>query len=202
MLKIFRIAALLFCVAFISLAQEQPAAKSASGTSPIRREITSAFNGAANRALALAKAIPQDKYAWRPMEGVRSFNEVFMHMAGGTLLFLSYAGMQSPTGAAHDLATVYMKRGFEMPEIFASERTVTNKDKVVEIMDQAFNQARDCIRNMQDADLDKPVEFFGRTTTIRGVLIVMGDHLSEHLGQSIAYARVNGIVPPWSRKPE
>ena len=63
-------------------------------------------------------------------------------------------------------------------------------------MDQSFNQARDLIRNMPDAELDKSVQFFGRTTTVRGVLIIMGDHLSEHLGQSIAYARVNGIVPP------
>src|SRR5436309_15295337 len=112
----------------------QDKTKSTASISPIRQEILNAFNGGANRGLALAKAIPQEKYSWRPMEGVRSFNEVFMHMAGGTLLFLSYTGAKPPQGAAGELATVYMKRGFEMPEIFASERAVKDKEKVVQIM--------------------------------------------------------------------
>jgi uncharacterized damage-inducible protein DinB len=155
---------------------------------------------AADESLALAKAIPQDKYAWRPMEGVRSFGEVFVHMAGSTLLFCSYAGLKPPAGAAHDLAAIYMKRGFEMPEIFASEKGIKTKAQTIEIMEQAFHMARDLIRQMPDGDLEKHVEFFGQTITMRGLLIRMGDHLSEHLGQSIAYARINHIVPPWSQK--
>jgi hypothetical protein len=93
---------------------------------------------------------------------------------------------------------VYMKRGFELPEIFASEAAIKDKAKIVEIMDQAIGQARDMIRNLSDADLEKSVEFFGRPMTLRGVLINMNEHLGEHLGQAIAYARVNHIVPPWS----
>jgi hypothetical protein len=108
MLNPIYLAIIAFAAPLAALAQDQP--KSTPPLSPIRQEILGAFNSGANRGLALAKAIPQDKYAWRPMEGVRSFNEVFMHMAGSTLLFLSYAGMKPPTGAAHDLATVYMKR--------------------------------------------------------------------------------------------
>jgi len=168
--------------------------------SPARQELLGPFMGAAGECLALAKAVPEEKYAWRPMEGVRSFGEVFVHMAGSTLLFCSYAGMKPPPGPAHDLAAIYMKRGFEMPEIFASERAVKTKAQTVEIMDQAFHLARDMIRQMPDGDLEKPVEFFGQKITMRGLLIRMGDHLSEHLGQSIAYARVNHIVPPWSQK--
>src|SRR5438477_6974915 len=140
------LAAIMIFASLTTVAQD--ASKATPSISPIRQEILAGFNSGANRGLALAQAIPQDKYAWRPMQGVRSFNEVFMHMAGSTLLFLSYTGMKPPTGAAHDLATVYMKRGFEMPEIFASERTVKDKEKVVEIMDQAFNQARDLIRTI------------------------------------------------------
>lgn len=165
-----------------------------------RQELLDPFMGAAGKCLALAQAVPEEKYAWRPMEGVRSFGEVFVHMAGSTLLFCSYAGLKPPAGPAHDLAAIYMKRGFEMPEIFASERTIKTKGQTVEIMDQAFHLARDLVRQMPDNDLEKQVDFFGKPITMRGLLIHMGSHLSEHLGQSIAYARINHIVPPWSQK--
>jgi hypothetical protein len=168
--------------------------------SQARQELLDPFMGAAGECLALAKAVPEEKYTWRPMEGVRSFGEVFVHMAGSTLLFCSYAGLKPPPGAAHDLAAVYMKRGFEMPEIFASEKAIKTKAQTVEIMDQAFHLARDLIRQMPDSDLEKHIDFFGQSITMRGLLIRMGDHLSEHLGQSIAYARINHIVPPWSQK--
>ena len=134
------------------------------------------------------------------MDGVRSFGEVFVHMGGSTLLFSSYAGLEQPRGAAYDLATIYMKRGFEMPEIFAAEAAIRDKSKVLAIMGQSFQLARDLIRNMPDADLEKSVQFFGRSMTMRALLILMGNHLNQHLGQSIAYARVNHIVPPWSEK--
>jgi len=64
--------------------------------SPARQELLDPYMGAAGECLALAKAIPEEKYSWRPMEGVRSFGEVFVHMAGSTLLFCSYAGLKPP----------------------------------------------------------------------------------------------------------
>lgn len=168
--------------------------------SQARKELLDPFLGAAGKCLALAKAVPEEKYNWRPMEGVRSFGEVFVHMAGSTLLFCSYAGLKPPAGAAHDLAAIYMKRGFEMPEIFEAERGIKGKAQTVDIMDQAFHLARDLIRQMPDSDLEKRVEFFGQSISTRQLLITMGNHLHEHLGQAIAYARVNHIVPPWSEK--
>lgn len=195
------VAAALVILPMVLAGQQQPA-PSTPAISPLRQDILNGFAGAAGRALALAKEVPQDKYSWRPMEGVRSFGEVFVHMAGSTLLFCSYAGLKPPQGPAQDLAAVYMKRGFEMPEIFAAEAAVKDKAKILAIMEQSFRQARDLIRNMPDADLEKSVQFFGRPVTLRGLLIIMGDHLSEHVGQSIAYARVNQIVPPWSKKAE
>ncbi len=51
-----------------------------------------------------------------------------------------------------------------------------------------------------DADLDKPVDLFGNKTTVRGGYLLLLSHAHEHLGQSIAYARSNGIVPPWTAK--
>ena len=116
MMRIYKLLAVSVLVSWMLSAQDKGA--SADGKiSQARQELLHPFLGAAGECLALAKAIPEEKYAWRPMEGVRSFGEVFVHTAGSTLLFGSYAGLKPPKGPAHDLATVYMKRGFEMPEI-------------------------------------------------------------------------------------
>jgi len=194
--------AVLAALAFVPLllAGQQPAPKPAPTLSGARQEILDNFRSVSNRALTLAKAVSEDQYAWRPMEGVRSMGEVFVHMAGSTLLFCSYAGLKPPPGPAQDLAAVYMRRGFELPEIFAVEAKIKSKAKVLEIMEQAFRQPVEVLSNMKDSELDKNVQFFNRTLTLRGVMILMDEHLGEHLGQSIAYARVNHIVPPWSQK--
>jgi len=201
MRKLKLLAFLIIAPTLFATAQQKTASPAATppAMSPLRQEILGAFDLGAREALALAKEVPEDKYSWRPMEGVRSFGEVFMHMAGSTLLFGSMTGMKVPDGPAHDLATVYMKQGFEMPEIFAAEAAVKDKAKIVAIMEQSFQIGRDLIRNMPEADLDKSISFFGRPMTQRGLLIFMGNHLNQHVGQSIAYARVNHIVPPWSQ---
>jgi hypothetical protein len=193
-------ALLLAVFALPAAAQTAAPAKSAPAVSPLRQEVLVNFNSVATRCLALAKAVPQDKLTWRPMDGVRSFGEVFVHMAGSTLLLGSYVGLKAPEGPAQELASVYMKRGFEMPEIFASEAKIKESGRIVAVMDQAFTAMRNHIRDMPDSDLDKSVDFFGKPTTMRAVLILMPEHLGEHLGQAIAYARVNHIVPPWSEK--
>jgi len=197
---------LLMCVCVIVsaasalFAQDKPATKAPpAGNAAVRQEILNIYNSAANKALALAKVIPQDKMSWRPMEGVRSFGEVFVHIARSTLLFCSHAGMKMPEGPLHDLASVYMKRGFELPEIFASEAAVKEKMQITAMMEQAIASARDYIGKLPEADLDKQVDFFGRSLTLRNVLIAMDEHTGEHVGQAIAYARVNHIVPPWSQ---
>src|SRR6185369_13083040 len=169
-------------------AQAQPPA-----ISPTRQDFLNSFTYVSGRALTLAKSVPADKLSYRPMEGVRSFNEVFVHMAGSTLLFCSYLGAKLPEGPAHDLATVYMKRGFELPEIFAAEGKIKDPAKIAAVMEQAFEAAKTLIRTLPDADLDKTVDFFGRPTSERAMLILFSEHLGEHLGQAIAYSRVNHI---------
>jgi uncharacterized damage-inducible protein DinB len=173
--------------------------KAAEATPSVRQEILMVFDSAAQRAAALTEAMPQEKYGWRPMDGVRSFGEVCMHMAGSNFLFLSYVGVKPPSGPAEKLAAAYMKRGFEMPELFAAEAAVTDKAQIIAIMKQSFTQAREFIEQVPEEELSKPVQFFSTKTTVRGVLMLMGGHLSEHFGQAVAYARANRVVPPWSR---
>ena len=81
-----------------------------------------------------------------------------------------------------------------------SEKTITDKAKIVELLKKGLENAKETGRIVTDADLDKKVKVFGgREMTERQVLMLIVNQLHEHLGQAIAYARVNGIAPPWSR---
>jgi uncharacterized damage-inducible protein DinB len=64
----------------------------------------------------------------------------------------------------------------------------------------SFSHVRQAAINMPDSDLDKQLDLFGGKKTERGILLFMIRHMAEHLGQSIAYARMNGIVPPWTEE--
>ena len=134
------------------------------------------------KVVSLAEAMPEAKYGWRPEEGVRSVSEVFVHIAGANYLFPNFVGVKPPAGISPTM-----------------EKTVTEKAKVVETLKASFAHARQAVEGLSDADLHKPVKLFGQQTTYEGVLFLMANHMHEHLGQSIAYARSNGVVPPWSK---
>jgi len=126
----------------------------------------------------LATTMPEDKYGWRPAPGVRSVSEVYMHIAGGNYYLASHVGIKPP----------YNTQDLE---------EITNKARVIDEMKRSFDQLRAAILNTTDRDLDKPIKNFGGDTTIRGGFLTALTHIHEHLGQSIAYARMNGVVPPW-----
>ena len=128
----------------------------------------------------LAATTPADKYNWRPAKGVRSISEVYMHIAGGNYFLASFVGMKPPAYDTNKL------------------EQITEKDRVVEELKRSFEHIRNAALTAKDTDLDKSIKMFGRNTTQRGAFVVALNHLHEHLGQSIAYARMNGIVPPWS----
>ena len=148
----------------------------------VRGEILTQFDDAANKLLQLGEAIPQEKYAWRPGAGVRSVSQVLMHVAGGNYFVLTFAGVKTPEGLPQD-----------------GEATVTSKPQVLEQLRRSIDFTRSQLRGIPDAELDQPVTMFGQATTKRGVLMTVATHAHEHLGQLIAYARTNGVVPPWSR---
>jgi uncharacterized damage-inducible protein DinB len=129
----------------------------------------------------LAEAIPAEKYGWRPGEGVRSVSEVFVHIASSNYFMMTFLGVKPP--AKMD------------PSI---EKTVTAKDDVMKLFKPSFDHIRTAILSLSDKDLEKTVEMFGSTVTYRNALVTTVAHLHEHLGQSIAYARMNGVVPPWT----
>ena len=140
------------------------------------------FTHAARPLLALAEATPADKFAWRPAPDVRSTAEVYMHVAVGNHLLLNQAGITTSV----DLA----KLG-EDPE-----KSRTEKADVIAFLKDSFEAVR---QGHASADMQKKVKPFGLPeTATENVFLRILVHNHEHMGQAIAYARVNGIAPPWS----
>jgi uncharacterized damage-inducible protein DinB len=160
---------------------QAPAAPPAAPTAGFRAEFLGQHAYGEKQILDLAEATPADKFGWRPAPGVRSISELYIHIAGGNYFLLGFAGIKPPAGMDKDM-----------------EKNVTEKSKVIDELKKSFAHVRAGVAGLSDADLDKPVTFFGRDTTVRGVLLSGVSHEFEHLGQSIAYARTNGIVPPWT----
>jgi uncharacterized damage-inducible protein DinB len=132
----------------------------------------------------LAEAIPAEKYTWRPAEGVRSVGEVFTHITAGNYGIARALGTAPPAG-------------FDPKAIAALS---ADKPKVLQALRDSFAHFRSAIIALKEGDADKPQKMFNRSTTLRGSFIAITGHFGEHLGQSIAYARVNGIVPPWTEE--
>jgi uncharacterized damage-inducible protein DinB len=163
--------------------QEKPATGAPSApTSGYRAEFLDEIASYEQKFVRLAEATPAEKYSWRPGEGVRSAGEVFNHIAIANYFIARALGTPVPAG-------------FDPAALGAS---ANDKAKTVQALKNSFAHFRQAILALSDADADKPQKMFGHQTTLRGSFILISGHMGEHLGQSIAYARVNGIVPPWT----
>jgi uncharacterized damage-inducible protein DinB len=166
-----------------ALAQaETKSAVPAATAKDIRAQFLGDLKEVEEKMVGLAQATPQEKFTWRPQEGVRSMSEVFLHLAGGNFGFPNFWGVKPPEGI--------QTRGFD--------KSTTDKAKVIELMKQSYDHMRKAVEGISDADLDKSIKFFGQPATLREVLFDIATHSHEHLGQAIAYARMNGVVPPWT----
>lgn len=148
----------------------------------LRGDVQQQLDSAEEELTQLASVVPPEKFAWRPAPGVRSFGEVILHVAGGNYEVGSQWGMKIPAGVNLDKI----------------EQQGADKGNAIAAMRVSFEQVRESIAAMSDADVDKPIKFFGSPGTVRRALIATAMHAHEHLGQAIAYARMNGIVPPWT----
>lgn len=166
----------------------QPAssATAAAPTSGVRAEFLNELKGEEDEFVQIAEAIPADKYTWRPAEGVRSVSEVFMHVAAANFNLTKVFGYPPPAE--------FKVQGFE--------KSATDKTKVIASLKDSFAHMRQGVLSMADGNVDKQVDFRGAKNTYRGVLLFIIRHNAEHLGQSIAYARINGVVPPWTAERE
>jgi uncharacterized damage-inducible protein DinB len=132
--------------------------------------------------IALAEAIPADKYSWRPAPGVRSVSEVFMHIALANFDLLSFTGPKLPSDLKQDM-----------------EKTVTKKADVIQWLKRSLDAVKTARAQLKPGDLERKVKIDGKTVTVDGMYLRIIIHDNEHMGQLVAYARMNSIVPPWSK---
>lgn len=147
------------------------------------------FSESEQKVLALAKIVPEEKYAWRPAQGVRSFGEVFVHIVSGNKLLLKIA--TATLSEAELNATAQEQSKFE-------KETYT-KARIVEMLTESFATVRKSLEDARPGSLARDTNFWGTPATGRGVFVYLDTHIGEHLGQAIAYARMNGITPPWTK---
>jgi uncharacterized damage-inducible protein DinB len=133
--------------------------------------------------VALAEATPPETFAWRPAPGVRSMSEVYMHVALANFYLLSVTGPKMPTEI----------RSNDM------EKKVTAKAEVIDWLKRSLDAVKTAHAGLKSENLQRKVKINDRDATVDGMYLRIIVHANEHMGQLIAYARMNGIVPPWSK---
>jgi uncharacterized damage-inducible protein DinB len=134
--------------------------------------------------MGLAEAFPADKYTWRPMDGVRSVSEVLMLIASEGYGFAPQALGGKPAMTREEAQKL---------------AAVTDKAQVIQHLTKAFAYAKQTIEAIDPGTLVARRSVFGRERTMPDVVLFVAGDMHEHLGQLIAYARTNRIVPPWSK---
>ena len=168
-------------------AHDHEAAQPAAGARTERGDFLHVWDDAAKKLTDLAAAIPAEKYSWRPADGVRSVGEVVQHVASGVYYLTLSMGVKPPEG---------YPQTFE--EAGALER-MTGKEDATASLAKALAYARLVAENATPEQLEKEVVFFGSKVNGRTIFLYLMGHSQEHLGQLIAYGRMNGVVPPWSK---
>lgn len=141
--------------------------------------------------IGLAEAMPESSYGWRPAEGVRSVGEVVLHVAADNYLIPAFTGAQPPASTGIVASNYQTVQAYEARQL----------DKAASIaeMRASFEHLKRVMSGVTESALATELEFFGNRMTGVELWVLTTTHLHEHLGQNIAYARSNGVVPPWSR---
>src|SRR5258707_9535994 len=133
--------------------------------------------------IALAEATPAEKFAFRPVPGVRSTSEVYMHLAIANFYLLSVTGPKMPADLSENM-----------------EKTVTSKAEVIAWLKRSLDAVKTAHAAATPKDLGRQVKIAGRDATVDGMYLRIIVHANEHMGQLIAYARMTVVVPPWSKE--
>ncbi len=130
----------------------------------------------------LANALPADKLTWRPSADSRSFAEVFLHVAAERYGILGMMGVEAPAGVDRK----------------ALEKSTTDRARIVDELNKSWDFAEKTIKGMSNAEFAKLLPKLGPQANAGDVVYILVADNHEHLGQSVAYARENGITPPWT----
>jgi uncharacterized damage-inducible protein DinB len=130
----------------------------------------------------LASAVPAGKLTWRPSPDARSFAEVFLHVAAERYGILGLMGAEAPAG--------FTSKGFE--------KSTTDRAQIVAELNKSWEFTKRTIDGMSNADFARLLPKLGPQANAGDVIYILVADAHEHLGQAIAYARENGVVPPWT----
>jgi uncharacterized damage-inducible protein DinB len=175
---------LLLAIATPGAAQEPPPAGPPAFA--YQSSVLQQVDDAGSKLVRLAEAMPAEKYNARPAEGVRSFAEVMLHVAAANYFFGSMLGTAVPEGV-------------NPREL---EKGSKEKPAVLATLKNSFDFASAVVKSVPDDQLGAAMKIFGRDGSKGSLLMLYAVHAHEHLGQAIAYARSNGVAPPWSRSTE
>jgi len=143
-----------------------------------------------NKVVGLAEALSEQQYDWRPGEGVLSVREVLMHVAAYNYYYPSFAGAPIPSDVS--VTTDYST-------VSTFEASLSDRDAIISALSASFTHLRSSIDAVDESDLSDPVQVFGNPSSVQAAWMGTLTHIHEHLGQLIAYARMNQVTPPWSR---
>lgn len=183
-------ASLVAITATPALAQ-QPAKPGPASPPSVMGDLMADMAQAEQKIMGLARAIPAEKYDWKPAEGVRSVGEVLLHIAADNYL------LPAMLGHAADPATGI--KGDDYATVQAYERRQLDRDATIAELERSFAHLKKALGATQASTLGDEVSLFGQKFTTQRTWILTATHLHEHLGQLIAYARSNGVAPPWSQ---
>ncbi len=167
-------------IAFVAL----PGVAIAQNGQPVtpRSELMAHFDMSMRKVVALAQAMPESAYRWKPEPAAMEVGQVFAHIANYNFGYLSgNMGVTLPAGIKRDTL-----------------EAMRNKAQVVALLTRSMEYVKQSVAAMPAEQMEKQTQLYGRTVPQWAVLMQLVAHMNEHLGQSIAYARANKIVPPWS----
>lgn len=172
-----------------AMAQDHPAPQTAAVT-PLTQDLLKDIGQVERKMLALARAIPEDRFGWRPGPGVRSISEVVMHVASDNHFFPAALGM--PADASTGI------KGEDFNTALAFEKRNVTKAQAIAELEKSFAFLKQSLQAVKGPEeLAKEVRLFGQPFTNQSAWLLATVHLHEHLGQLIAYARTNNVKPPW-----
>jgi uncharacterized damage-inducible protein DinB len=137
------------------------------------------YSNAKQDILRSAEKVPEDKYAFKPVDTVRSYGQVLAHVADGQYEFCGAAA------GKHD------QKGLE--------QTVKTKADIIAALKAAFAYCDGIYAGMTDAKAMEMIPAFGGIKITRlSMLDFSVSHDMEHYGNLVTYMRIQGIVPPSS----
>ena len=174
-----------FAVLLLAVLLVPMAARAQDMPTGIRGELVGSMMDAGGKIQELAGAIPDGKYTWKPSKDVRSTGQAFLHVVQVNYMLPSFFGFV-PT--------------MTMDELKKLDTQTMEPAKIRQMLKDSYAWASKAVTDTPDSDLETPVEFFGMKMTKRAGLLLLTSHSHEHLGQLIAYARSNNVVPPWTAR--